>query len=128
MGQALAGYRLVNGRYERIEVGPNEHGLDSGYSEALGVRLCSVERSRRAELVAIQPNFVFMEDYDNNAQLIVQDAETRLYILNAMEVMEEYERTQESRQRAEENRRRAEAERASQAEAARLRERLRWLE
>ena len=46
-GQALTGFKLVDGEYEPIEITPNEHGLMSGYSEELGVRLCAVEESRR---------------------------------------------------------------------------------
>ena len=55
-GQPLTGFKLVNGSYEPIEIIPNEHGLDSGYSEILDARLCSLERSRRSELERIQPS------------------------------------------------------------------------
>ena len=131
-GQSLAGYRLVDGRYEPVEVAPNEHGIESGYSEALDLRLCAVEYSRQAELVAIQQDFVFMVDDFNQAQLLLQDPDTGLYLLNAEGIFEQRKRNEEIIARADT----AEAQathaetRAEQAEAenARLRERLRQLE
>ena len=63
-GQALAGFLLVDGRYEPIDVAPNEHGLESGYSEALRLRLCSLERSRLPELEWIQPDLSLRDDYN----------------------------------------------------------------
>ncbi len=81
-GQALTGFRLVDGAYEPIEMTPNEHGLDSGYSDALRLRLCSMEKSRQSDLVAIQPSMVFYQDY-YPAQLLFQNVETGLYLLNA---------------------------------------------
>ena len=88
-GQALTGFRLVNGIYEQIDMTPNEHGLASGYSEALGLRLCSAERSNQPELTAVQPSIVFVEDY-NPAQLLFQDVETGLYLLNVRGLISEY--------------------------------------
>lgn len=83
-GQTLAGYRLVDGRYEPIETAPNQQGFDSGYSEALGIRLCAVERSKQDEILTIQPDFVFMQEHYNAAfYALMQDTETGLYVLNA---------------------------------------------
>ncbi len=107
-GQALAGYRLVDGRYEPIDVTSNEHGFESGYSEALGAGLCSVELSRQAELVDIQPHFVFLPDYGNHTQLLLQDAETGLYIPNGLGLPGERDAAVAERD--------AERERATQAE------------
>lgn len=106
-GKALAGFRLVNGRYEPIAIAPNEHGLESGYSEVLRLRLCSLERLRQSELERIQPNLSLRDDY-NPAQMLVQRPETGEYLLNDRGLLA----------------------RAQQAEAenARLRERLRRME
>ena len=81
-GQALTGFKLVDGEYEAIEITLNEHGLMSGYSEELGVRLCAVEESRREELLSVQPELtrVFEMDY-NPALLLLQNVETGEYIL-----------------------------------------------
>ena len=103
-GQALAGFRLVDGRYESIDVAPNEHGLQRGYSDVLRVQLCSLERSRISELEEIQPNLSLRDDY-NPAQILVQDPQTGEYLLNDRGLL-------------------ARAERA-ESENARLRERLR---
>ena len=40
-GQALMGFTLSAGEYAPVEVVENEHGLPSGYSEELGLRLCA---------------------------------------------------------------------------------------
>ena len=120
-GQALTGYRLVNGKYEPIETAPNEHRFESGYSEALGLMLCSVELSRRGELLALQPDFYFMEDY-NVAQLQLQDSESGLYLLHPLGFAGGHEQAEQRADRAETE---LEAERA---ENAKLRERLRQLE
>ena len=125
-GRPLTGYKLVDGAYEPIEIAPNEHGLQSGYSEA---RLCSLERERQSELEAIQPNLVLDEDYCP-AQLLLQNPETGLYILNDTAVRMELERAEVRWREAENRMRRAEGERdaamaraeAAEAEAARLRE------
>ena len=106
-GQALAGSRLVDGIYEPIDVAQNEHGLESGYSDVLRLRLCSLERSRISELEEIQPNLSLRDDY-NPAQMLVQHPQTGEYLLNDRGLL-------------------ARAERA-EAENARLRECLRQLE
>ena len=118
-GQALMGFRLVNGRYEPVEIAMNEHGLMSGYSEELGVRLCSVENSRREELLQIQPALalVFEKDY-NPASLLFQDIETGLYILNMTGLKSVYERAEAEREAAEAEREAAQ-NRAEEAEAER---------
>ena len=126
-GQALSGYRLVDGGYEPIETALNEHGLESGYSEVLRLMLCAMEKSRRSELLAVQPDMemVFREDY-NPAQLLVQDAETGLYLLNAKGIAAQADQAETRADRAE-SERDSERERAdrAEAEAARLRERIR---
>ena len=138
-GQALSGYRLVNGGYEPIETALNEHGLESGYSEVL--RLCAMEKSRRLELLAVQPDMemVFQEDH-NPAQLLVQDAETGLYLLNAKGIAAQADRAETRAATAEVERDTAQAERDGmraeldaarahaehvEAENAELRERIR---
>ena len=131
--QTLAGYRLVDGRYEPIEIALNEHGLESGYSEALGLRLCWIERSRQSELVAVQPDFVFMPDDFTNFQLLLQDADTGLYVLNPHGVGRQRASAEADRQCAEADRQRAESElhaereraELAEAEVARLREEFR---
>ena len=117
-GRALSGYRLVNGIYEPIEITLNEHGLESGYSEVLNLRLCSLERDRHSELGETQQDLVFREDY-NRAQLLLQYPESGEYILGNKGLMARIQRI-ESERDAE----RAERERLD-AENARLRERLR---
>ena len=109
-GQPLTGFRLVNGTYEPIEIAPNEHGLDSGYSDVIEARLCALERPNQSELERIQPNFVLEEDH-YPAQLLLQDPRTGLYILNDRGVRLEYERTEMERRQAEMERRQAEDER-----------------
>ena len=149
-GQALAGYRLADGMYEPIEIDVNEHSVESGYSEALDLRLCSVELSRQNEIVAVQPDFVFMIDDFNPCQLLLQDPNTGLYLLNAEGVSRQYQMAEAQAEMAEAQAEMAEAqaemaearaerarERAEQAQAeldaeraenARLRERLRRIE
>ncbi len=91
---------------------PNEHGLASGYSEALGLRLCSAERSNQPELTAVQPSIVFVEDY-NPAQLLFQDVETGLYLLNVRGLKSEYARVEAERDSASVRAVQAETERES---------------
>ena len=137
-GQPLTGFRLVNGAYERIEIVPNEHGLDSGYSDVIEARLCSLEESGRAELEAIQPSLALGEYY-HRAQLLLQDARTGLYVLNGRGIRLEYERAEFERRRAEAERQQEEFERRqaedqrdaaiaraeeAESEVARLRERI----
>ena len=102
-GQALMGFRLVDGEYEAIEMTQNEHGLISGYSDELGVRLCVVEISGREELLNVQPELarVFELDY-NPALLLFQDVETGKYILNVTGANAALERAEAERRRAEE--------------------------
>ncbi len=109
-GQALMGFKLVDGEYEEIEITPNEHGLMSGYSEELGVRLCGVEESKREGLLSIQPELmqVFELDY-NPALLLLQDVETGKYVLNVTGLNAVIERVEAERD--------AERNRAEQAEA-----------
>ncbi len=117
-GQALIGFKLVDGEYEAIEMTQNEHGLMSGYSEELGVRLCVVEISGREELLNVQPELarVFELDY-NPALLLFQDVETGKYVLNVTGVNEALERAEAERD-AERNRvEHAEAERRRAEEA-----------
>ena len=119
-GQALTGFKLVDGEYEAIEITPNEHGLMSGYSEELGVRLCAVDESRRKELLSVQPELmrVFELDY-NPAMLLLQNIETGVYLLNVTGLNAALERAETERD--------AERIRAEQAEARiqELEERLR---
>ena len=109
-GQPLTGYKLVNGAYEPIEIIPNEHGLDSGYSEVIKVWLCALERPKQSELERIQPNFVLEEDH-YPAQLLLQDPRTGLYVLNDVAIRLEYERLDMERRRAEVENRQAQAAR-----------------
>ena len=133
-GQPLTGFKLVNGSYEPIEIIPNEHGLDSGYSEILDARLCSLERSRRSELERVQPSLALEEDY-YAAQLLLQDARTGLYVLNDRGIRLEYERAETERRQAEVERRQAEEQRdtavaraeEAESEVARLRAQIRRL-
>ena len=119
--QALTGFRLVNGIYEPIEIAPNEHGLESGYSDVLRLRLCSLDRSRHSELERIQPSLALRDDY-NPAQMMVQDPHTREYLLNDRG---HFAQTAQANARAE----RAERElEAARAEIAKLRDRSRHTE
>ncbi len=133
-GQPLTGFKLVNGSYEPIEIIPNEHGHDSGCSEILDARLCSLERSRRSELERVQPSLALEEDY-YAAQLLLQDARTGLYVLNDRGIRLEYERAETERQQVEVERRQAEEQRdtavaraeEAESEVARLRAQIRRL-
>ena len=88
-GQALVGYKLVDGVYVPIEITPNEHGISSGYSEVWGMRLCGMDRRQREEVLRRQPYFVFYERV-YPAELLLQDPDTGLYVLNGMGVSERY--------------------------------------
>ena len=142
-GQALTGYRLVNGIYEPIEIAPNEHGVESGYSAALGLRLCSVARSRQSDLAVAQPGLVFFDNYHYPVSLLAQEPDTGLYLVDVRGQSERAEhaetRAENAEARAEHAETRAEnaearAEHAetraenTEAENAKLRERLRQLE
>ncbi|MYA62405.1 MAG: Uma2 family endonuclease [Dehalococcoidia bacterium] len=113
-GEALMGFELVDGGYEPVETSRNEHGLLSGYSRALGVRLCVVEESEREGLLEVQPDLGLLFDMDFNPALILfQEVESGLYILDMAGL------------RAERDSERARAERAEEAlaeERARRRE------
>ena len=130
-GQPLTGFKLVNGAYEPIEIAPNEHGLDSGYSEVIEARLCALERPRQSELERIQPNFVLEEDH-YPAQLLLQDPRTGLYVLNDVAIRLEYERAEAGLRQAEVERQRAEEQRdaavaraeEAESEVARLRDQI----
>ena len=134
-GRALIGFELVDGEYEAVETVRNEHGLLSGYSRELGVRLCVVEESQREELRRLQPDLGLLFDMDfNPALLLFQEEDTGWYILDMaglraerdfereraerVEVERDFER--ERAERAEAGRRRAEAE--LEQERARIRE------
>ena len=96
----LIGFRLVDGEYEPIEISPNEHGLESGYSEVLRLRMCSLERSRLSEMESIQPGMMLEDDY-NRARLLLQDADTGLYLLGTRARFAQAERADSERERAE---------------------------
>lgn len=118
-GQALTGYRLVNGIYEPIEIFLNEHGVESGYSAALGLRLCSVTRSRQSDLAVVQPGLVFFDNYHYPASLLMQEPDTGLYLVDVRGQSKQAEaRTEQAEARAEN----------AEAENARLRERIRQME
>lgn len=142
-GQALTGYQLVNGIYEPIEIAPNEHGVESGYSAALGLRLCSVTRSRQSDLAVAQPGLVFFDNYHYPVSLLVQEPDTGLYLVDVRGQSERAEQAEARAENAEMQAEQAEARaeqveaRAKRAEAraenaeaenAKLRERLRQLE
>lgn len=99
-GQGLMGYRLVDGSYEKIELFVNEDGIESGYSEVLGLNLCAADRDQREALLSRQPNLLFQECY-NPVQLMFQDPETGLYLLNAEGRRESERQAEEARQRSE---------------------------
>ena len=127
-GEALMGFELVDGVYEAVEIVRNEHGLLSGYSRQLDVRLCVVGESEREELLEIQPDLGLLFDMDfNPALLLFQEVESGLYILDMaglravigrVEVERDFER--ERAERAEVGRR--QAEEALAEERARIRE------
>ncbi len=122
-GRALSGFRLVEGKYEYepIEIAPNEHGLESGYSEVLRLRLCSLERRRHSELEEIQPNLTLRDDH-NAVQMLVQNPQTREYLLNDRGQKARAERAEERAERAETRGEQTEVENAG------LRERIRRME
>ena len=141
-GEALMGFELVDGVYEAVEVVRNEHGLSSGYSRELGVRLCVVEESQREELLRIQPDLGVLFDMDfNPALLLFQEVDTGWYILDMaglraerdfereraerVEVERDFERERAERVEVERDFERERAERAEEAlaeERARARE------
>ncbi len=122
-GQALMGFRLVEGEYEPIEMAPSEHGLMSAYSEELGLRLCAMDMSQRERLLSAQPNlsYVFAENFQP-FQLLFQDVNTGQYLLNVKALRAEYERAEARRRVAEAERRLAEAEREAARSRAELAE------
>ena len=97
-GQALMGFNLVEGEYERIEMSPNELGLMSAYSEELGLRLCAMDMSQREALLRAQPNlsYVFAENFQP-FQLLFQDVNTGQYLLNVKALKAECERVEAER-------------------------------
>ncbi len=102
-GQALMGFELVDGGYEPVETGRNEHGLLSGYCRELGVRLCLVEESEREGLLGIQPDLGVLFDMDfNPALLLFQEVESGLYILDMAGLRAERDFERERAERAEE--------------------------
>ena len=114
-GQALMGFMLADGEYEPVEIAGNEHGLPSGYSEELGLRLCALEWSKREEILAAQPNMerVLAANFQP-WQLLFQNVETGEYIINMRALRDEYRRVEAERDM---ERMRAEAERASRQSA-----------
>ena len=124
-GQSLLGFKLVDGRYEPVDIVQNEHGLLSGYSRELGIRLCVVEESEREGLLRIQPGLSLLFDMDFNPTLLLfQEMETGEYILDMAGLRAEID---VERERAESEMRRAEEvlaeERAARArDQARIRE------
>ena len=122
-GQALMGFNLVEGEYEPIEIESNEHGLPSGYSEELGLRLCALEWGKREELLRAQPNLerVIKANFQP-WQLVFQDPDTGQYVLNMKALLSEYQRTEaeleSERTRAErvESKLESERERAMESE------------
>ena len=82
-GRSLMGFELVDGVYESVGIVRNEHGLLSGYSRELGVRLCVVEESDREGLRRIQPDLGLLFDMDfNPALLLFQEVDTGWYIVD----------------------------------------------
>ena len=59
------------GVYEPVEIVQNEHGLLSGYSRELGVRLCVIGESDREKLLRIQPDLGLLFDMDFNPALLL---------------------------------------------------------
>ncbi len=92
-GQGLMGFKLMDVSYKPIETVPNEHGLMSGYSEELGLRLCAMDRSKRDEMLRLQPSLalVFAGNHQPS-QLLFQAVNTGLYLLNMRAMKVEYER------------------------------------
>ena len=120
-GQALMGFRLVDGEYEPIDISPNELGLPSGYSDELGLRICALEWSKRDELLRAQPNLrlVISANYQP-WQLMFQDADTGLYLINMRTALLEYRQAESERRRLEVEHE-SERARAAQAEVERSR-------
>ena len=108
-GQPLLGYRLVDGEYEPIDISPNEHGLPSGYSDELGLRLCALEWSKREELLQVQSNLELVISANHRPwQMMFQDGDTGLYLINTRTALAEYRQSEAERQRIETERRRTE--------------------
>ncbi len=127
-GQPLTGFRLANGEYEPIEIALNEHGVESGYSETLRLRLCSLERARLSELESIQPGMALEDDY-NPARLLFQNRDTGLYLPGARARIAQAERAERGREQAETRASLAETRFArAESENERLRERIRRME
>ena len=121
-GQPLLGYRLVDGEYVPIDISPNEHGLPSGYSDELGLRLCALEWSKREELLLVQPNLELVISANHRPwQLMFQDADTGLYLINTRTAIAEYRQSEAERQRAEQSL--ADERAAHEATRSELRER-----
>ncbi len=118
-GQALIGFKMVEGEYEPVDISTNEHGLPSGYSDELGLRICALEWSKRDELLRVQPNLnlVISANYQP-WQLMFQDADTGLYLINMRTAITEYRQAEAERQRLEAEHE-SERTRAEQAEAER---------
>ena len=124
-GEALMGFELVDGVYEPVEIVRNEHGLLSGYSRQLDVRLCVVGESEREGLLEIQPDLGLLFDMDfNPALLLFQEVESGLYILDMAGLRAERDFERERAERAEAD---LEEERAalSRERAARVQEQTR---
>ena len=108
-GHALIGFGLVEGEYEPIDISPNEHGLPSGHSEELGLRLCAMEWSKRDEILRVQPNMerVLAANFQR-WQLLFQDVDTGEYVINMRTLVAEFRQSETERE--------AERTRAEQAE------------
>ena len=115
-GQALMGFRLVDGEYEAVEIVENQHGLPSGYSEELGLRLCALEWSKRGEILSAQPNMKrVLSGNFQPWQLLFQNVKTGEYIINMRALRDEYRRVESERDMEREARESAET-RANAAE------------
>ena len=129
-GRALMGFELVDGMYEPVEIVQNGHGLLSGYSPELGVRLCVVEESDREKLLRIQTDLGVLFDMDfNPALLLFQEMENDKYILDMAGLRTVIGRVESERDSERERADRAEAELAEErARRRELEERLRRLQ
>ena len=117
-GQALMGFTLSDGEYAPVEVVENEHGLPSGYSEELGLRLCALEWSRREDILRVQPNMKRVLDANFQPwQLLFQVVETGEYIINMRALRDEYRRVESERDMAETRVETLEIERDAEREA-----------
>ena len=117
-GEALMGFELVDGEYEAVEVVRNEHGLLSGYSRELDVRLCVVEEEQREELRRIQPDLGVLFEMDFNvALLLFQEVDTGWYIVDmaGLRAERDFERERAERVEVERDFERERAERAEEA-------------